>query len=80
MAFLPNHRDAIAAMDFFVVLTVTFRALYGWFTIEHGRRRVRHDSAPIHPSWSGAGASRTARRSCGEGHPGAAALAPAASG
>lgn len=42
MAFLPNHRDAIAAMDFFVVLTVTFRALYVWFVIEHDRRRVRH--------------------------------------
>ena len=42
MAFLRNHRDAIAAMDFFVVPTVTFRVLYVWFVIEHGRRRVRH--------------------------------------
>jgi hypothetical protein len=25
MTFLRNHRDAIAAMDFFVVPTVTFR-------------------------------------------------------
>ena len=42
MAFLRNHRDAIAAMDFFVVPTVTFRVLYVWFVIEHGRRRIVH--------------------------------------
>jgi hypothetical protein len=37
MTFLRNHRDAIAAMDFFVVPTVTFRVLYVWFAIEHGQ-------------------------------------------
>jgi putative transposase len=42
MAFLHNHRDAIAAMDFFVVPTVTFRVLYVWFVIEHSRRRTVH--------------------------------------
>jgi putative transposase len=38
--FLRNHRDAIAAMDFFVVPTVRFRLLYVWFAVDHARRRV----------------------------------------
>ncbi len=37
LVFLRNHRDALAAMDFVVVPTVTFRILYVWFAIEHGR-------------------------------------------
>ena len=41
LAFLHNHRDGIAAMDFFTVPTVTFGVLYVWFAIEHGRRRWR---------------------------------------
>jgi len=41
MTFLRNHRDAIAAMDFFVVPTITFRLLYVWFVIEHRRRLQR---------------------------------------
>jgi len=40
LVFLHNHRDAVAAMDFFVVPTVTFRILYVWLAIEHGRRRL----------------------------------------
>jgi transposase InsO family protein len=35
MMFLRNHRDGIAAMDFFVVPTITFRLLYVWFVIDH---------------------------------------------
>jgi transposase InsO family protein len=42
MTFLRNHRDAIAAMDFFVVSTLSFRILYVWFVIEHDRRRILH--------------------------------------
>lgn len=38
MAFLKNHREVIAAMDFFSVPTVTFRLLYCLFVIDHGRR------------------------------------------
>jgi putative transposase len=37
LTFLRNHRDGIAAMDFFVVPTVGFRLLYVWFMIDHGR-------------------------------------------
>ena len=50
MTFLCNHRHAIAAMDFFVVPTITFRLIYGFFVIHHDRRRVLHASVTEHPS------------------------------
>ncbi len=37
-------------MDFFVVPTVTFRVLYVWFAIEHGRRRLLRVDVTGHPS------------------------------
>jgi len=40
LAFLNNHRDVIAAFDFFMVPSLTFRTLYRFFVIEHGRRRI----------------------------------------
>jgi len=33
LTFLHNHREAIAAMDFFTIPTVTFSILYGFFVI-----------------------------------------------
>ena len=39
-AFLSNHREAIAAMDFFTVPTLTFGVLYCFFVIAHDRRRI----------------------------------------
>ena len=48
--FLRNHREAIAAMDFFVVPTATFRVLYVWFVIGHGRRRILHFNVTDAPS------------------------------
>ncbi len=50
MTFLRNHRDAIAAMDFLVVPTVTFRVLYVWFALENGRRRILHFNVSDHTS------------------------------
>ena len=41
-AFLLNHREAIAAMDFFTVPTLTFQVLYCFFVIAHDRRRILH--------------------------------------
>jgi hypothetical protein len=41
-AFLRNHREVITAMDFFTVPTLTFRVLYCFFVIEHGRRKILH--------------------------------------
>src|SRR6266481_2429465 len=35
--FLHNHADGIAAMDLFVVPTISFRLLYGLLIVGHGR-------------------------------------------
>ena len=40
--FLRNHATAIAAMDFFVVPTATFRLLYVLIVVRHERRRIVH--------------------------------------
>jgi len=50
LTFLVNHREAIAAFDFFTVSTVTFKLLYCFFVIEHGRRRVLHFNVTPHPT------------------------------
>ena len=50
LAFLQNHREGIAAFDFFTVPTVTFRLLYCFFVIEHGRRRILRCNVTGHPS------------------------------
>jgi putative transposase len=42
LTFLRNHREAIAAMDFFTVPTITFGVLYCFFVIGHDRRRILH--------------------------------------
>ena len=50
LAFLNNHREVIAAFDFFTVPTLTFRVLYCFFVIEHGRRKILHFNATAHPT------------------------------
>ena len=50
LAFLHNHREVIAALDFFTVPTLTFRVLYCFFVIEHGRRCILHFHASAHPT------------------------------
>jgi len=49
-AFLKNHREVIAAMDFFTVHTVTFGLLYCFFLIGHDRRRILHFNVTRNPS------------------------------
>jgi putative transposase len=49
-AFLNNHREAIVAMDFFTVPTLTFSILYCFFVIAHDRRRILHFNVTRHPS------------------------------
>jgi hypothetical protein len=49
-AFLQNHREAIAGMDFFTVPTLTFQILYCFFVIAHDRRRILHCSVTRHPT------------------------------
>jgi transposase InsO family protein len=50
LAFLENHRDAIAALDFFTVPTATFRLLYCFFVIDHHRRKILHFNVTAHPT------------------------------
>ncbi len=52
LAFLRNHREAIAAMDFFTVPTLTFSVLYCFFIISHDRRRILHFNVTRHPTSS----------------------------
>jgi transposase InsO family protein len=40
LTFLRNHHEAIAAMDFFTVPTLTFGVLYCFFVIGHERRKI----------------------------------------
>jgi putative transposase len=50
LSFLRNHREAIAAMDFFTVPTVTFSLIYCFFVIGHDRRRILHLNVTRHPT------------------------------
>jgi len=50
LTFLTNHREVIAAFDFFTVPTLTFQVLYCFFVIEHGRRKILHFNVTRHPT------------------------------
>jgi len=48
--FLNNHREVIAAMDFFTVPTLRFGLLYCFFVISHDRRKIIHFNVTKHPT------------------------------
>src|SRR5215208_5537695 len=48
--FLRNHADGIAAMDLFVVPTISFRLLYGLLILRHDRRRILWLGVTMHPT------------------------------
>src|SRR3954471_13720483 len=48
--FLRNHADGIAAMDLFVVPTISFRLLDGLLIMGHGRRKVLWFGVTAHPT------------------------------
>jgi transposase InsO family protein len=50
LAFLRNHRESIAAMDFFTVPTIRFSMLYCFFVISHDRRQILHVNVTKHPT------------------------------
>jgi hypothetical protein len=60
LTFLRNHREAIAAMDFFTVPTITFGVLYCFFVISHDRRRIacRRNSPSLRREGATAGSAR----------------------
>jgi transposase InsO family protein len=49
-AFLNNHREVIAAMDFFTVPMLNFGVLYCFFVIAHDRRRILHFNVTKNPT------------------------------
>src|SRR5271169_5520922 len=48
--FLHNHADGVAAMDLFVVPTISFRLLYGFLIMGHGRRQILWFGVTAHPT------------------------------
>jgi hypothetical protein len=48
--FLRNHADAIAAIDLFVVPTVTFKCLFVFLVVGHGRRQLLWFAVTRHPT------------------------------
>lgn len=50
LTFLHNHREVIAAMDFFTVPTFTFGVLYCFFVIAHDQRRILHFNVTRNPT------------------------------
>jgi hypothetical protein len=48
--FLRNHADGIAAMDLFVVPTISFRLLYGLLIMGHGWRQILWFGITAHPT------------------------------
>jgi putative transposase len=48
--FLDNHREVLAAMDFFTVPTITFQLLHVLLIIQHERRKVLHVNVTAHPT------------------------------
>jgi hypothetical protein len=49
-SFLRNHMTAIAAVDMFMVATVTFKLLYAVIVLSHHRRRVIHFEVTQNPT------------------------------
>ena len=50
LTFLRNHADGIAGIDMFVVPTISFRLLFGFVVLSHGRRQILHVAATYHPT------------------------------
>jgi hypothetical protein len=53
--FIQNHADGIAAMDLFVVPTVSYRLLYGLLILQHARQKLLGFGVTAHPTgnWPG---------------------------
>jgi putative transposase len=47
---LKNHREVIAGMDFFTVITANFRILYCLFLIHDNRREIINFNVTDHPT------------------------------
>ncbi|MCP4143553.1 MAG: transposase family protein, partial [Chloroflexi bacterium] len=47
---MKNHKEGIAAMDFFTVPTLFFRNLYCFFIIRHDKRKLVHFNVTFNPT------------------------------
>ena len=63
-SFLRNHTLDLVSIDFFVVPTATFRILYVFLVLEHGRRRIVHLNVTDAPSarWTAQQCRRSSSR------------------
>jgi putative transposase len=48
--FLDNHVSELVSVDFFTVLTASFRVLYVFVILRHERREIVHFNATYHPT------------------------------
>ena len=48
--FLTNHVGQLVSVDFFVVPTLTFRVLFVFVVLAHGRRQILHVNVTGHPT------------------------------
>ena len=48
--FISNHANGVAALDLFVVPTISFRLLYGLLILRHDRREMLWLAATAHPT------------------------------
>jgi putative transposase len=48
--FLSNHKECLAAIDFFTVPTAGFRVIYVFIVLSHDRRQVVHFNVTEHPT------------------------------
>ena len=48
--FFRNHAQVIAAIDLFVVPTLTFERLFAFLVLGHGRRQLLWFEVPRHPT------------------------------
>jgi putative transposase len=49
LTFLRNHAKYTVGIDFLVVRTISFKALYVFIAISHDRRRIRHFAVTANP-------------------------------
>ena len=63
-AFLRNHMDCTASIDFLVVPTITFKVLFVLIVLSHERRRVMHFGVTANPTNSGMDGSADNRGLC----------------
>ena len=51
--FLTNHADSLPAIDFFTILTATFRILYVFIALSHVLRQIMHFYRMSIPQFNG---------------------------